>query len=118
MDIAQFKAETTENVIEPMIRFIEEYDGEDYTKEDVQKCESLIHQYLEALHAMSAPTDDDIMEQVRIVVLALNDLNQATGYALIETDAREALWGVIQTSAEACGLQNAPDDVTEEWREW
>lgn len=118
MDIAQFKAETTEHVIEPMIRFLEEFDEEGYTKEDVQKCESLIHQYLEALHAMSAPTDDDIMEQVKTLVLALNDLNESTDYALIETDARESLWEVIQTSAVACGLNNASDDITEEWREW
>ena len=25
---------------------------------------------------------------------------------------------VIQASAVDCGLQDVPDDVTEEWREW
>ena len=68
--------------------------------------------------SMSNPTNDDIMEQVRILVLALNDLNEATDYALIETEAREALWEIIQTSAVASGLKNAPDDITEEWRDW
>lgn len=118
MDIAQFKAKTTEVIINPMIEFIEEYEAEGYTKEDVQKCENLIHRYLDALDAMSNPTNDDIMEQVQILVLALNDLNEVTDYALIETEAREAIWEVIQTSAVACGLQNAPEDVTEEWRDW
>lgn len=118
MDIAQFKAKATEIVINPMIEFIEEYEDEGYTKEDVQKCESLIHRYLDALESMPNPTNDDIMEQVRILVLALNDLNESTDYALIETEGREALWEIIQTSAVASGLQNAPEDVTEEWRDW
>lgn len=118
MDITQFKAKTTEIVITPMIEFIEEYGAEGYTKDDVQKCENLMHRYLDALASMTNPTDDDIMEQVQILVLALNDLNESTDYALIETEAHEALWEVIQTSAVACGLQNASEDVTEEWRDW
>ena len=118
MDIKQFKAKTTETIITPMIEFIEEYDAEGYTKDDVLKCESLIHRYLDALESMANPTDDDIMEQVKLLVLALNELNESTDYSLIETEAREALWEVIQTSAVACGLKNASEDVTEEWRDW
>lgn len=118
MDIAKYKAKTTEIVITPMIEFIEEWGAEGYTREDVEKCEALIHQYLIALAGMDAPTNEAIMEQVKILVLALNDLNEATDYALIETEAREAIWEVIQTSAVDCGLQDAPDDVTEEWRDW
>ena len=118
MNIAQFKAQTAELVINPMIRFIEEFGAEGYTKEDVKKCDELICAYLDALGAMSNPADDAIMEQVRILVLALNDLNEATDYSLIETEAREAIWEVVQTSAVACGLQDVPEDVTEEWRDW
>lgn len=118
MDVGLYKEKTTEIVVNPMIEFLEEWGGEEYTKEDVSKCEQLVHTYLEALGAMSAPTNDAIMEEVKTLVLALNDLNEETDYCLIETEAREALWEVIQTSAVACGLQNAPADITEAWRDW
>lgn len=118
MNLAQYKAKTTETVVDPMIEFIEEWGAEGYTKEDVHKCEALIHSYLDAIFALSAATNDAIMEQVKTLVLALNDLNEETDYSLIETEAREAIWEVIQSSAVDCGLQNAPDDVTEQWREW
>lgn len=118
MDIAKYMAKTTEIVVTPMIEFLEEWGGDGYTREDVEKCEVLIHRYLTALDKLDAPTNEAIMEQVKLLVLALNDLNEATDYALIETEAREAIWEVIQTSAVDCGLQDAPEDVTEEWRDW
>lgn len=118
MNIAEFQEMTTRLVIDPMIEFIEECECEDYTIEDVRQCESLIHTYLDALGCISVPDNDTIMAQVKTLVLALNDLNEATDYALIETEAREAIWEVVQTSAVACGLTDAPEDVTEEWRDW
>lgn len=118
MDVAKFKEQTTQNVINMMIEFIEEWDCEDYSREDVHKCEALIHRYLDALGAMESVTDDAIMEQVEQLVLALNELNEQTDYTLIETEAREAIWEVIQTSAVERGLQDVPDDVTEQWRDW
>ena len=118
MNIAEFKDMAKRLVIDPMIEFIEEFDCEDYTHEDVAQCESLIHSYLDALDSIAAPNNDAIMEQVKTLVLALNDLNEATDYSLIETEAREALWEVIQTSAVACGLTDAPEDITEDWRDW
>lgn len=78
----------------------------------------MIYTYLEVLAAMTEPSDKAIMEQVKTLVLALNDLNEKTDYSLIETEAREAIWEVIQTSAVACGLKEYADDITEEWREW
>ena len=118
MNIAEFKDMAKRLVIDPMIEFIEEFDCEDYTHKDVQQCESLIHTHLDALNSLTTPTNEAIMEQVKILVLALNELNESTDYSLIETEAREAIWEVIQTSAVACGLTDAPDDVTEEWRDW
>lgn len=118
MDLAQFRAKTADTVIRPMLELIEEFGEEEYTREDVRKCENLMYGYLDALGAMTDPTDEAIMDQVRELVLALNDLNAAADDALIETMEREAIWEVVQTSAVARGLQNVPDDVTEEWREW
>ena len=70
------------------------------------------------LGRLEEPSDEEIMNQVKELVLALNDLNEKTDYSLIETDAREAIWEIIQTSAIDCGLKEYGDDITEEWREW
>lgn len=118
MDIAYFKEKTARIVIEPMIEYQQEIEDECYTREHIDRCEALVHQYLEALGALAVPDDGAIMAQVEKLVLALNDLNEETDYGMIETGEREALCEVIQESAAACGLEDVPEDVTEEWREW
>ena len=118
MNLNEYKEKVVEIVIDPMISFMEGWDDCDYSIDDVEKCKSLMYTYLEELDKMTAPSDEAIMEQVKILVLALNDLNEKTDYALIETEAREAIWEVIQTSAVACCLTEYSDDITEEWREW
>jgi len=119
MDISKFTAMLSECVIAPMLDFMQECGNDcDYTKKDIQKCEKILLQYLESLAALSVPTDKDIMKCVKKAVLALNKLNEKTDYALLETEERENIWELIQTSAVACGLQNPADDITEEWREW
>ena len=120
MNLNAYKQMVVETVTEPMISFVEEWDedGCGYTAEDVETCKSLIYTYLETLAAMAEPADEAIMEQVKTLVLALNDLNEKADYSLIETEEREAIWEVIQTSAVDCGLKEYADDITEEWREW
>lgn len=120
MNLNEYKDKVNETVIEPMIIFMEEWADDDcgYTAEDVETCKTLIYNYLDALFVMTEPTDDAIMEQVKMLVLALNNLNEKTDYSLIETEAREAIWEVIQTSAVARGLKECGEDITEEWREW
>jgi len=118
MNLKQYKVIVMETIIDPMIDFMEDCDEDNYTIEDVEACKNLIYQYLEALAAMSEPSDDAIMEQVKNLVLALNELNEKTDEGLIETEGREAIWEVIQNSAVECGLKEYEDDITEEWREW
>lgn len=118
MDISRYKKKVKKMVVQPMLQFIDEWEDSGYTKDDVNACEELMYHYIDALGAMSHPENLEIMEQVKELVLALNELNEATDYELIETDMREAIWEIIQTSAIDCGLKNAPDDVTEEWRDW
>lgn len=118
MDIRVLQLQMNETVIMPMLEFIEGDDEAEYSETDVQRCKELLDAYLHALGAMTRPTDAAIMEQVKQLVLTLNELNEATDYALIETDARESLWEIIQTSAVEAGLQEASEDITEEWRDW
>ena len=118
MNLQQYKEIVTETILNPMRSFLEEWDDCEYTADDIDTCGALLNQYLESLAAMSTPSDKAIMEQVKSLVLALNDLNEALDYALIETEERESIWHLIQTSAIACGLQEYTEDITEEWREW
>ena len=119
MDIGKFKTMLTDNVISFMLDFMQEC-GEDagFTKADVEKCENILCHYLESLAALTDPTDQEIMDCVQETVIALNQLNEDTDYSLIETEERENIWELIQTSAVECGLQDPADDITEEWREW
>ena len=114
----QYKEMVIKTVAEPMLSFLAECEDCGYTADDVAACRSLLDAYLDALTGMTVPSDEAIMEQVRTVVLALNELNEKTDYALIETGEREAIWEVIQTSAVDFGLQECDEDITEEWREW
>ncbi|MBQ7347233.1 MAG: hypothetical protein IJW55_04690 [Clostridia bacterium] len=118
MDIQKYKIMITETVVTPMLDFMDEEGDCEYTKKDVHKCEELLLQYLDLLGGITAPTDEEILKYVKKLVLALNKLNDKTEYSLIETDARESIWEIIQNSAIECGLQNASEDITEEWREW
>lgn len=118
MNLNEYKEKVIETIIEPMVSFMEDWEDCDYTTEDVEACKGLMFAYLDALSTMTEPTDEAIMEQVKALVLALNDLNEKADYSLIETEAREAIWNVIQTSAVECGLKEYDDDITEEWREW
>ena len=119
MRIQKFYARITAEVTAPMLDFMQEC-GEDaaFSAFDVESCKMILKDYLDALAALTDPTDEEIMEQVKQVVLALNELNEETEYALIETSEREAICILIQDAAEACGLRAEIDDVTEEWRDF
>lgn len=118
MDLNHYLEKLTNEVTGPILEYMAEAEIEDYTAGDVARCAELLQGYLTALVEMSEPTDEKIMAQVEKVVLALNDLNEELDYALIETVEREAIWDLLQTAAVDCGLQDVPDDVTEQWREW
>ena len=118
MNVEACKQRILDVVVEPMLTGIHEYELDNYTEDDVAAVRALLESYVDALADMNDPTDAQIMEQVKSVVLALNEMNEATDYEMIETEEREMLWEIIQKSAEDCGLNDAPNDVTEEWREW
>ncbi len=117
-DMQQYKDQLQETVIAPMTRYLQGCKTCGFSEQDVAKCNELILAYLDALEGIDAPANQEIMEQVRVLVLALNELNEKTDFCLLETDEREAICEIIQSSAVACGLTDPEDDVTEEWREW
>lgn len=118
MDLRFYLDKLKTDVTDPILEYMTEAEIEDYTAEDVARCGSLLEGYLTALSELDEVTDEAIMARVEEVVLALNDLNEELDYALIETVERESIWELIQTAAVDCGLQEVPDDVTEQWRDW
>ena len=74
--------------------------------------------FVNALGDMRWPSDKEILALTQQVVVALNELNEDTDYALIETVEREAIALLIQDAVVARGMRNVPEDVTEEWRDW
>ena len=118
MNIKNYKKQLKETVVIPMTEFMNEWEDCDFTKNDIDECERLILEYLNALEKITEPTNQEIMKHVKKLVLALNELNEKTDDSMIETEARESIWEIIQTSAIECGLSDPEDDITEEWREW
>lgn len=107
-----------EKVIEELIEYKCENEDCGYKMVHINRCQKYIKHYLKHLSKLKTPTDQAILKIVRKLVIKLNQLNASTDYALIETDAREAIYEIIQASALACGLTNKNEDITEEWREW
>ena len=122
MDIKQQKQRIQEIVVKPMLSMMQGFEGDSslewdsYTEEDVADCQEILEAYVDSLAALDHPTDKAIMDVVKKVVLALNAWNEPNDF--IETEEREWLWEFIQKCAADCGLKDAPDDVTEAWREW
>lgn len=113
-----FRVLLQQTVISPMTAYMQDSEDCGFTQNDVAKCESLILEYLSALEGMEEPTDAKIMQHVQTLVLSLNELNEKTDFCLLETEERECICEIIQSSAIAYGLTDPEDDITEEWREW
>jgi hypothetical protein len=97
----------------------EEGDSLGFTIEDVDKCASVLDEYIDKLQSYNGKaTNEEIMECVKEVVLSLNELNKKTDENLIETMEREELYEFIQQAAKLAGLETDETDITEEWREW
>ncbi|MCG7497504.1 hypothetical protein MHO82_11570 [Vibrio sp. Of7-15] len=107
--------ELRKRILDGMLDFIEGEDDAEYTPKDVDTCEKL-------LLTFSSNIEDGIscsnaMEQVKILVLSLNELNEKCDYSIIETDQREDICEFIFQTLISAGI--ALDvDVTEEWRDW
>ena len=111
-----------ERLLKGMLSYMEREEGEDgfddYSKEDVDRCASILDRYLSSVLDPSVHgVSEGIMAAVKTAVLALNDLNEQCEHSLIETDQREDICELIIHAASLAGL-DGNDDITEEWREW
>ena len=119
MQVNTYKNRIINEVITPMKEYMKECGHESgYNIFHILKCKSILLGYLKRLNKIINVSDEKIMKVVEWVVLSLNQLNEKTEYAIIETDARESIYEIIQSAAIEAGLKNYDEDITVEWREW
>jgi len=106
---------TSESLKRGMIEYIEPGETE-YTESDVEKCMSLINNFLDNMSKSNSKEHG--MESVKNVVLSLNDLNENCEHELIETDQREQIGDIIILAGYLKGYNDRNEDTTEEWRDW
>jgi hypothetical protein len=87
-----------------------------YGETHVRRCETILDAFDAAISGASGR--DDALTHVRAAVLQLNALNDECEGELIETDQREMICELINSTTARRGFISADEDVTEEWREW
>ncbi len=79
------------------------------------------------LRILTSPSDDDVLDTVKRLVLVLNQINAQYGGAGYETDEREELCDYIDASLSEAGIDvealTARRDmgrweITDTWRQW
>jgi len=96
---------------------------EDYTPENCDAAKNIFDRLISQLAELGEAVPKSEKEKLfESAVLALNELNEATGGGLIETGEREELCELLDTISMAAGLN--PEDyadgegIADEWREW
>lgn len=89
---------------------------EQFTEENLTATETVLHDYTNGLSCLQEPSEKQIVEEVKKVVLHINALNEEYDF-FIETLEREELQEFIMEKAQQVGLETE-EDITEEWREW
>lgn len=79
-------------------------------------CRRVHHRNKTVLINGENPTEVEVMQVVKEVVIKINELNIEHDH-FIETMEREDLYEFIDTAARIAGLESE-EDITEEWREW
>ncbi|MGH0942304.1 hypothetical protein ACQVTS_13370 [Bacillus mycoides] len=80
-------------------------DGEFFTEENISATNKVLDTYINHLEQLGeTPTEVEVMQVVKEVVVNINELNEEHDY-------------FIDTAARIAGLESE-EDITEEWREW
>lgn len=115
-DIMTFE-ELTKN--KPTLEWKQRMDEDDdlFTEENINATNEVLDSYLNSLKELKDnPTEEEVLECVKKVVISLNELNENYDY-FIETIEREELYDFITEAARIAGLESE-EDITEDWREW
>lgn len=89
-----------------------------YTTSDVDNVDKLIVAFISELQKIQNPTEELVMGTVKTFILSLNNLNELSGYLLIDNDERELLCALMFIAVKNTGIQVPRYDFTEQWRDW
>ncbi|MGG1679670.1 hypothetical protein ACIFOT_28715 [Neobacillus sp. NRS-1170] len=108
--------ELTKN--KPTLEWKQRMEDDDlFTDENINATNEVLHSYINSLKELrDNPTEEEVLECVKNVVISLNELNENYDY-FIETMEREELYEFITEAARIAGFESE-EDITEEWREW
>jgi hypothetical protein len=119
-----------QQIIEEMVSYMKYGDADDetdeaydpefepgYTQAHINECDSILTDFLGSVNAHFGADTLVLINNVKTVVLALNQLNEKCEQAIIETMERDDICALIDKALKQAGL-NLNYDVTEQWREF
>ena len=110
--------ETKKELLQGMLRYIEDDDDPPYTSSDVEECGAILDQFIsEVMESEEKGNFDWVKSKVKELILVLNAFNEKHKRTIIETDQREGIYDLISKVMEGAG-HHVSEDITEEWREW
>jgi uncharacterized protein YsxB (DUF464 family) len=105
--------------IKPILEWKQRMNEDDdlFTEENINATNEVLDSFINSLKELkNNPTEEEVLECVKKVVISLNELNENYDY-FIETMEREELYKFITEAARIAGFESE-EDITEEWREW
>jgi len=98
-------------------------DMEQYTEDNCMKAQSILDTLIDNLIQLGEKASEgQKIEKFRIAVEALNELNEESDHALIETGEREELCELLDAITVAANLDPKNyaegEGIADEWRDW
>ncbi len=89
-------------------------------RSEIEQCGLILEKYIDDLFALSGDelNDGAIMKTVERTVKCINKLNEKCDYELAESSISDEICDFVHRAALEAGLDDAPDNVTDEWREF
>lgn len=111
-----FRDEKDEKLLEPLY----EQEGEEgITKENIIRLDEVLDKYIDQMGILGKDaSEEDILERVEKLILAINEINGDADDFLISGPEQEFLCSFINRSARWAGLETEEEDITWEWRYW
>lgn len=89
-------------------------------RSEIEQCGLILEKYVDDLFALSGEelNDGAIMKTVERAVKSINKLNEKCDYELAESSISDDICEFMHKAALEVGLEDAPDNVADEWREF
>ena len=114
MNAIIYKEKIISEIIEEMLSLAEDDENIGVAVDDVLECKEILFDYVDALAAMEDPDEDDVAFEVKATIMALNELNESTGYLVFRGAEREAICEIMSETAAEFGFGGEIGDIAED----